>query len=427
MPIDRVYHRHREGQRVPVKSWCPELEDKALKQALDAASSPVAYKWVALMPDAHQGYGVPIGCVFPTVDAVIPNAVGVDIGCGMNAIDMTEQTGRLASEYSQDEIDAIMDRMTEYIPLGDAKFGPNRERLDFAVDSSHFGGFYDRGNLRDYVIAYAIELHSALVDFGIPGVSQEHLENQLGTLGGGNHFVELQRDERDHLWIMVHSGSRGTGASVARYYHQKAVELCEMFRSPVNRELAFLPLGHRYGQEYYSAMQTCVRYASLSRKVMLLTAAECVEEPYGAGSGFIYGSTHNYAFDLVFDPIIGKHVVVHLKGATLAEKDQLAIIPGSMTTKSYIVRGLGNKESFKCCSHGSGRVCSRKRAKEMVATGAMPSREDQLQSAGISVHGSDDYNDELGSAYKCIESVMQNQSDLVEPVHELTPIAVLKG
>lgn len=389
-------------EKKPIKMWLEDIEEGALSQARNLANLPFTFKHVAIMPDAHQGYGMPIGGVLATEGVVIPNAVGVDIGCGMCAV-RTSLTG-----IDQDALKKIMGSFKEQrgirgtVPLG-FKHHKNAQNKSLMPD-------LDR--VAKVKKSKVVELYQGAL-------------KQLGTLGGGNHFIEIQQGDDGFIWLMVHSGSRNIGLKVAQHYNQMAVKLNERWRSgiPKKWELAFLPLDSSEGWEYLAEMQYCVDFALANRKLMMERVKEAVSEVV-ADISFkpIINIAHNYA---AMENHFGKNVMVHRKGATSARKDELGIIPGSQGSMSYIVTGKGNPESFSSCSHGAGRIMGRKQAQRTLDLEAEKKRLDAL---GV-IHGMRTKSDldEATSAYKDITTVMENQEDLVAIVVALKPLAVVKG
>lgn len=395
------------GGSVHIHAWTKKLdsngntvlniEDAALKQAYEASQLPCVFHHVSLMADSHVGYGVNIGCVLPLKDAICPNAVGVDIACGLAAIN----TGILVKDVN---VDFVMQNIAKMVPHG------NDKRKVGDVVHSYSNASFEFGTLFDTL---------ADVDS-----RRELCETQLGTLGGGNHFLSMEKDETGNLWFMVHSGSRGFGAKIADHYHKLAVSMCEKWHTKLpNTDLAFLPTSTDEGREYIHWQKVATEYAFLNRKMMLEVALMCLHGQMSPPdlTGMI-NIHHNYA---ALENHFGHNVWVHRKGATLARKGTVGIIPGSMCTKSYIVTGLGNPQSFDSCSHGAGRNFSRTEAKKRVAAGLDPSQEVQLGS--VKLYGVTEAHDELGSAYKNLDEVMINQKDLVQITTELTPVATLKG
>jgi tRNA-splicing ligase RtcB len=317
-----------------IKLWLNDIEEGAMQQAKNLANLPFTFKHVALMPDAHSGYGMPIGGVLATEGTIIPNAVGVDIGCGMCAV----QTS--LNELPKNDLKSIMGKVRDKVPVG---FKSHKNKQDEAL-------LPQRDDLKPIV--------------------KKHFKNaafQIGTLGGGNHFIEIQKGNDGHVWIMIHSGSRNLGKQVADYYNKVAVQLNERWKSEVPRkwELAFLPLETQEAQDYIEEMQYCVEFALANRKLMMQRVMESFSEFMRGNVDFdpMINIAHNYAR---LEHHFHKNVMVHRKGATSARKGEVGIIPGSQGAKSYIVEGLGNKESFESCSHGAGRQMGRKQAQRTL-------------------------------------------------------------
>ena len=373
-------------EKRPIKLWLDEIEDEALQQAKNLANFPFTYKWVAIMPDSHQGYGMPIGGVLATKQVVIPNAVGVDIGCGMVA------TKTSLTEINTDTLKLIMGDIRKVVPVG---FSHQKEKQDW--------------NQFDYA-----------PDLEIIQKELESAKSQLGTLGGGNHFIEIQKGNDGHIWVMIHSGSRNFGLKTATEYHKKAKELCEKWVSDIpDKDLSFLPLDSKEGQEYISGMNYCLDFAYANRALMMERCLDVIKSHTGADRIDEVNIHHNYAAMENH----GDNVLVHRKGATKATEGLRGIIPGSMGTKSYIVEGLGNEESFQSCSHGAGRKMGRNQAKKELSLA-----DEQNKMSGI-IHGlrTQKELDEAPGAYKDIDVVMENQTDLVKILVELRPLAVIKG
>jgi tRNA-splicing ligase RtcB len=367
---------------LPIKSWSDDLEHSALSQAIDLSHLPFLYKWVALMPDCHPGYGMPIGGVIACQDVIIPNAVGVDIGCGMRAI----KTNIHVDNMPVERIKEIMGKIREAVPVG------------------------FKHHDKPQVEAFESEIE-------IIRQEAQSATHQIGTLGGGNHFIEIQKDEDGFIWVMLHSGSRNIGLKVAGYYHKLAQAMCaEWFVELPNKDLAFLPMATAIGQEYFEAMKFCLNFALSNRAMMMSRICEIID----AGFEMPIDIHHNYAS---MEHHYGKDVLVHRKGAVLAREGTIGIIPGSMGSFSYIVEGLGNPESFMSSSHGAGRRMGRAEAKRTLNLAA-----EQEKMTGI-VHGlrTEQELDEAPGAYKDIDTVMENQKDLTKILHKLTPLASIKG
>ena len=376
----------------PIKLWLDNIEDGALSQAKNLANLPFVFKHIAIMPDAHQGYGMPIGGVMATRDVIVPNAVGVDIGCGMCAMKTS------LTEIDTHDLKTIMGLIRKSVPVG-FKRQPVKQDKCLMPKIVHHNGIVER------------EYNSAL--------------KQIGTLGGGNHFIEIQKGNDGFVWIMVHSGSRNIGLKVAKHYNDIANEANEKWFSTVPKkwELAFLPVDTIAGKAYLDEMQYCVDFAFANRRLMMdrIMAAVISVVPYTEFNKMI-NIAHNYA---QLEYHFQTNVWVHRKGATMAQKGQIGIIPGSQGTVSYIVRGMGNPESFHSCSHGAGRKMGRKQAQRELNLEIEKKRLDDL---GVihSIRGKKNL-DEAAGAYKDITKVMAKQSDLVEIVVELRPMAVIKG
>ncbi len=381
----------------PVKIWTDNLEESALRQIENLTKLPFLYHHLAIMPDVHAGMGMPIGGVLACVDAVIPNAVGVDIGCGMCAVKTNWKVSDIPLEVLRKQ---IMKGIRERIPLG-------MEHHEELQDEKYLPEGYDIDSMV------------------IVKQRQQSIRHEVGTLGGGNHFIELQKDEEDTLWIMIHSGSRNLGQRVGAYYNDLAVKLNEQWHSVVTPDLrlAFLPQGTREFGLYWNEMKYCIDFALCNRKLMMERIEEVIADALpGIEFEPMINIAHNYA---AHENHFGKNVFVHRKGATLAREGVIGIIPGSQGTASYIVEGLGNPESFMSCSHGAGRVLSRKAA---IRTLDMKKEIAELEAKGI-IHAirSQDDMQEASGAYKDIEEVIANELDLVKVRTRLLPVAVIKG
>lgn len=382
-------------ERLPIKLWLNDVEEGALEQAKNIANLPFAFHHVALMPDCHQGFGMPIGGVLALDGVVIPNAVGVDIGCGMCAVKTSLE------HISHPQLKNLMSDIRQVTPLG---FKHHKS----PQDETHMPADADVNTMEVVSREY------------------ESARYQVGTLGGGNHFIEIQKGSDGKIWIMIHSGSRNIGKQVADHYNRLAVKLNEQWNSPVLRsaQLAYLPLDTRESQEYIKEMQYCVDFALANRKLMMSRILDIFSDQFKSEfNAFpMINIAHNYAAK---ETHFGKEVVVHRKGATLAENGTTGIIPGSQGTQSFIVKGKGNPESFNSCSHGAGRVMGRKQAQRSLN---LKEEIRKLNEKGI-IHAVRSVRDldEAASAYKDINQVMRNQIDLVEILVKLTPLAVVKG
>jgi len=399
--------------RVPLKSWCPDPEAEALAQAANLAAHPAVVSHVALMPDCHVGYGMPIGGVIACKDAVIPNAVGVDIGCGMGAVRTTATIDRL-NDPSQ--IRGILEAIKRRIPVGEGCGHGHAQS---------WNGFTEHED--------SIAGEDTPLWIGDSGLHRDRLN--LGTLGGGNHFIELQADTDGVIWLMLHSGSRNLGYRVANFYHRLARSLNDKWRTLIpSPDLAFLPLDAEEGQKYVRDMNFAMAYARENRRRMMEVFREVMAD-HLPGIGFTeeINIHHNYA---AIENHFGRNVWVHRKGATSARVGELGIIPGSMGTSSYIVRGLGNPDSFTSCSHGAGRRMGRKEADRRLTLeecdrameGIVYDRWHKTGGHGkrFGKGGTYDFG-EAPQAYKDIDTVIANQRDLVEAIVKLRPLGVIKG
>ena len=381
----------------PVKIWTNDVEESAMRQIENLTTLPFLHHHLAIMPDVHAGMGMPIGGVLACDGAVIPNAVGVDIGCGMCAVKTNWKMEDLPAHVIRKE---IMKGIRARIPLG-------MEHHKEAQDAKYL----PQGHDIDKMEIVKRRQHSIL--------------HEVGTLGGGNHFIELQKDEEGNLWIMIHSGSRNLGKQVGDYYNKIAVSLNEKWHSVVSPEirLPFLPHGTREFGAYWNEMKYCIDFALCNRRLMMERIQEVIADSLkGIEFEPMINIAHNYA---AFEHHFGKDVIVQRKGATLAREGVISIIPGSQGTASYIVEGLGNPDSFCSCSHGAGRVLSRKAA---IHTLDMKAEVKNLEAKGIihAIRCQDDMQEASG-AYKDIEEVIANESDLVKVKTKLLPIAVIKG
>ena len=381
-----------ETERLPIKLWLPkdEVDEGTLQQARDLANLPFAHSHIAIMPDTHLGYGMPIGAILATKGAIVPNAVGVDIGCGMCSLRTN------LKELDTSELKKIMGIIRKTVPVG-------RNHHKTAQDESWMPEI--KGNL--------------------PIVEQEYKSGlrQIGTLGGGNHFIEIQKGSDGYIWIMVHSGSRNIGYTVAKHYHNIAKKIHEEKGSSQPIDLAHIPESSEYYELYYNEMSYCIDFALANRKLMMERVKDAFSEivPEVEFSHFI-NKPHNFA-DI--EEHFGEEYIVHRKGATRAREGEWGMIPGSQGTSSFLVTGKGNPNSFQSCSHGAGRVLSRTQARKQLN---LKEEIASLKEQGILHairHRSD--LDEAPSSYKDIDEVMARQTDLVEIQITLQPIAVVKA
>ena len=381
----------------PVKIWANSVDAKAMQQIENLTTLPFLFHHLAIMPDVHAGMGMPIGGVLACKDVVIPNAVGVDIGCGMCAV----KSNYKVTDISQDVLrKKIMNGIRQRIPLGMAHH--TQPQPETCLPNGHEVERMEVVKRRQSAIVY-----------------------EVGTLGGGNHFIELQKDEEGNLWVMLHSGSRNLGKLVCEHYNKLAQQLNARWHTVVDEKLRlpFLPVGSVEFKNYWAEMQYCIDFALCNRSLMMQRIQEVITDALpGIAFEPMINIAHNYA---AWENHYGQNVIVHRKGATLAREGMVGIIPGSQGTASYIVEGLDNAASFNSCSHGAGRVLSRTAA---IASLDLQAEVAQLESKGI-VHAirSQDDMQEVTGAYKDIEEVIANQTDLIKVKTKLLPIAVIKG
>ena len=396
---------HAEGA-TPIKGWVRgvPLESQAHAQLRNIASMPFVGPWVAVMPDVHLGIGATVGSVVPTRGAIIPAAVGVDIGCGMAAVRTTLRASDLP-----DNLAALRSGIERSVPVGNGPGGEHRHVPDSAST-----------RLADA----QLEQRLARIRDKHPRIRSDKVEKQNGTLGGGNHFIELCLDEEDRVWVMLHSGSRGTGNLIGTYFIERARKELEHrvlgFHVP-DKDLAFFLEGEPLFDDYVEAVSWAQDYARTNRETMLarvlhelrrtLPKFQLEKEAVNCHHNYVQRETHG-----------GESLLVTRKGAVSARAGELGIIPGSMGTRSYIVRGLGNAESFHSCSHGAGRVMSRTQARNSITL-----KQHREATAHVECRKDAGVIDESPAAYKPIEAVMAAQSDLVEVVHTLRQVVCVKG
>ena len=394
---------------VPIKAWTQGVpfEDAARRQVMNVATLPFVHKWVAIMPDVHSGKGATIGSVIPTDKAIIPAAVGVDIGCGM----MAAKTSLNASDLP-DSLGHIRAAIEKAVPHG----------------RSHHGGRNDRGAWGKIPDRVAKTWATLVDEFTVisgkhPAVARANHVTHLGTLGTGNHFIEVCLDEGDTVWFMLHSGSRGVGNRIGSYFIELAkTDMRTWHINLPDKDLAYLPEGTEHFNDYVQAVAWAQQYAMLNRQVMMAHVVAAVREvlPIAFDTEVeAVNCHHNY---VEREHHYDKNVWVTRKGAVRAREGELGIIPGSMGARSYIVRGKGNPESFCSCSHGAGRVMSRAEARRRFSI------EDHIAATdGVECRKDMDVIDETPAAYKDIDAVMEAQHDLVEIVHTLRQIVCVKG
>ena len=410
MADDRTYDLFASEHGAPIKAWTRgvPVEEAAKQQLRNIASLPFIFRWVAAMPDVHLGKGATVGSVIPTKKAIIPAAVGVDIGCGMMAVRTS-----LDARDLPDDLHPLRSAIEAAVPHG---------RTDH-------GGANDRGAWK-HPPARQAEAWAALEPTYSEIVSKNRKLDrgneikQLGTLGGGNHFIEVCLDEDDHVWIVLHSGSRGVGNRIGQFFIEQARK--EMRRFMINlpdQDLAYLPEGTEHFDDYVQAVHWAQSYAMKNRELMMEAIVAALRKsallpPFTANAEMV-NCHHNY---VAIEQHYGETVYVTRKGAVRAGTGDLGIIPGSMGAKTFIVRGKGNPESFESCSHGAGRAMSRSEAKRRFSVA------DHIEATrGIECRKDKDVIDETPAAYKSIDAVMKAQSDLVDVVHTLKQVVVVKG
>jgi len=401
MRVLQVKHQHGTGL---VKHWTEgvQVDENTMEQAKNVAKLPFIFRHVALMPDCHLGKGATVGSVIPTKKAIIPAAVGVDLGCGMMAARLN-----LNARDLPESLKMVRSTIESLVPVGNGKGGNHKGTPTLSLNR-----WRSISDDFETIIASHPKLRS----------SRNPVE-QIGTLGGGNHFIEICLDEKDNVWVMLHSGSRGIGNQIGTYFISLARE--EMRRFHINlpeRDLAYLPEGSKYFDDYWFAVKWAQDYAFKNREVMMANILKALTESLKRPIRVVdkeINCHHNY---VSLENHFGENVYVTRKGAISAREGEMGIIPGSMGTRSYIVRGKGNDESFHSCSHGAGRAMSRTEAKRRFSV------EDHIRATeGIECRKDEGVIDETPSAYKDIDAVMKAQADLVETVSQLKQVVCVKG
>ena len=386
----------------PVKIWTEDIDEASRKQLLNISKLPFIHHHVAAMPDVHVGIGATIGSVIATHNAIVPAAVGVDIGCGMAAVRLS----LTANDLDEKNLKKVFDQISRDVPVGRAQHSDDRALVEAARP---FETGLKALTARHPQLLKAFGKHSKWV-------------NQMGSLGGGNHFIEVCLDEAGQVWIMLHSGSRGVGNAIADYFIQLARKDMErwMIQLP-DRDLAYFPEGSEHFDDYVEAVHWAQEYAMRNRRCMLDLALAALARhlpPFRATVEAV-NCHHNYVEK---EHHYAANVWVTRKGAIRAREGDLGIIPGSMGAKSYIVRGKGNPESFHSCAHGAGRRMSRTAAEHRYTAADLAK-----QTEGVICRKDKGVVDEIPAAYKDIDTVMANQSDLVEVVHTLKQVLCVKG
>lgn len=402
MPVRKTL----EKGRVPVRIWTDDIEPEALQQLLNVAQLPIVHGHVAAMPDVHAGIGATVGSVIPTKQAIIPAAVGVDIGCGMNAVRLT-----LSADDLPDSLTRIRSAIEAAVPVGF-----EHHEYDKVRGSAHARMARPLSDRLDVIVGKHRGVMKMQKQFERTWIAQ------LGTLGGGNHFIEVCLDEARRVWVMLHSGSRGIGNVLGRYFIAAARKDMERHQTRLpDRDLAYFSEGSALFDDYVEAVEWAQDYAMTNRREMMRLVLEAIRPhlPPFATDGEAINCHHNY---VARERHFGEHLFVTRKGAISARDGELGIIPGSMGAKSYVVRGKGNPDSFCSCSHGAGRRMSRTEAKRRFNRFDLAA-----QTEGIECRKDGGVIDEIPAAYKDIDAVMANQSDLVEVVHTLRQVVCVKG
>ena len=402
--MEHNYNTEQPDGGVPIKMWTRgvPVEEEAKKQLANAARLPIVFKHIAAMPDVHLGIGATVGSVIPTLRAIIPAAVGVDIGSGMIATRLSLNS----NEIDEVSLRKVFHQIERDVPVGFKQHDENDARVSSArpfekelktIMHKHPG------------IEKRVGKHSSWV-------------RQMGTLGGGNHFIEVCLDEAERVWVMLHSGSRGIGNAIGTYFIQLAKKDSERHQIHLpDRDLAYFPEGAEHFSDYVEAVGWAQDYASANRAEMMDLVLEALRRhlPAFGVTGEAVNCHHNY---VERERHYGEDVWLTRKGAISARAGELGIIPGSMGTRSFIVRGKGSAESFQSCAHGAGRRMSRTQAEKKFTT-----KDLATQTEGVICRKDKGVIDEIPGAYKDIDEVMANQADLVEVVHPLKQVICVKG
>jgi tRNA-splicing ligase RtcB (3'-phosphate/5'-hydroxy nucleic acid ligase) len=403
------YNEIQTENSVPIKMWTKgvPVEDEARQQLINASKLPIVFKHIAAMPDVHLGIGATVGSVIPTFKAIIPAAVGVDIGCGMIACKTT-----LMANDLPDNLAPLRDAIERAVPHGRVAMRGRRDPGAWDMPP-------DEADAAWAMLATGFDE----ITNAEPRLKNTNNRKHLGTLGTGNHFIEVCLDEKQAVWIMLHSGSRGVGNAIGTLYIERARE--EAIKNNMNlpdKDLAYFEEGSKYFGDYVRGVSWAQQFAKLNREVMMqrviVAMKAVIAKPFDAHLEAV-NCHHNY---VQRETHFGEDVFVTRKGAVSAKVGELGIIPGSMGAKSYIVRGKGNPESFMSCSHGAGRVMSRTQAKKRFTVA------DHIKATeGVECRKDEDVIDEIPMAYKDIDAVMEAQKDLVEIVYTLKQVVCVKG
>ena len=407
--MEKHYNLLEVANGKPIKLWTQgvPVEDDARKQLINTAKMPFIFKHLAVMPDVHLGKGSTIGSVIPTVGAIIPAAVGVDIGCGMIAA----RTSLTASDLP-DNLAGLRSAIEKAVPHGRSVSRGGRDK----------GAWEDVPELADHAWSALAGRFKVITD-KYPRLEKTNNRKHLGTLGTGNHFIEVCLDEAQRVWFMLHSGSRGVGNAIGSLFIELAqADMRQHIANLPHRDLAYFEEGSQHFDDYVEAVGWAQDFAKQNRALMMhaviAAARTVIKKPFEANLEAV-NCHHNYVQK---EQHFGQEVLVTRKGAVSAQKGQLGIIPGSMGARSFIVRGLGNEEAFCSCSHGAGRTMSRTKAKKLFTV------DDQIRAtAHVECRKDEDVIDEIPMAYKDIDAVMHAQRELVEVVHTLRQVVCVKG
>lgn len=399
-----------EGKYVPIKAWIDgvEFEDSAREQVQNLTRLPFMFKHVAVMPDVHMGRGATVGSVIATTGAIVPAAVGVDIGCGMIA-----QRTSLAASDLPDDLSDLRSRIEAAVPHGRTDNGRRNDKGAWQTQPPQpVNAEWSR---LEPAFRAIVEKH--------PRVGHRRALGHLGTLGTGNHFIEICIDEEQRVWAMLHSGSRGVGNLIGTYFIELAkADMRRYFVNLPDEDLAYLPEGTQHFDDYVTAVHWAQDYAMTNRSIMLGHVLDAMRQEIGLNivtDEAAVNCHHNY---VARESHFGKNVLITRKGAVRAREGDLGIIPGSMGVKSFIVRGKGNRESFTSCSHGAGRRMSRTAAKKRFTVA-----EHEAATSGVNCRKDAGVIDETPGAYKSIDAVIEAERDLIDVVHTLKQVVCVKG
>lgn len=405
-----AYELHEPRGGVPIKTWTRgvPVEPEAIDQLTNIARLPIVHKWVAAMPDVHLGIGATVGSVIPTIGAVIPAAVGVDIGCGMMAVETTLKASDLP-----DDLAPMRNTIERAVPHGLGHARGRRDKGSWETIPNRVGRVW---NDLEAGFRAIVEKH--------PTIEKSNNVVHLGTLGTGNHFIEVCLDEKDNVWFMLHSGSRGVGNRIGSHFIALAKKDMQRHQQHLpDANLSYFEEGSEHFHDYVEAVEWAQKFARHNRELMMHAVLDSVRRLKGIRPFQTEKSAVNCHHNYVSREFhYGKDVFVTRKGAVHAGVGVLGIIPGSMGARSYIVRGKGNPESFCSCSHGAGRAMSRTKAKKRFTL-----EDHRRATEGVECRKDKDVIDETPAAYKNIDKVMEAQSDLVEVVHTLKQVVCVKG